>query len=439
MRTVGPVRSFAPGRHLAPWLVVATMLLCAGWGSNQFTPMLLVYNRALGLSTGTLEAMFGFYALGLVPGLLVAGTLSDLRGRRPVVLSAAAFGLIGSLALLGAGHSTALLFVGRFLIGLSSGAAFAAGTVWLRELSLEPWGDASAQITARRAVVAMTVGFAFGPLVSGALAQWGPLPRVLPYTPHVALSVVVFAALLRVPETLAADRRGRSLAQTLEPLRRALPAVRSARFRLVLVPMAPWVFAAPAIAFALLPSVVGAEREGSGILIAGGVTALTAFAGVAAQAVARRLEALGGSRLAAIAGLLAFLAGVLVGALAASEHSSWLLIPTSVLFGGAYGLCLVAGLADVQQLADAEAQAGLTAVFYVVMYLGFAAPYLLSLAAAIASYSLLLLITAVGAAATVVQVAYATSVTAPKPARADIKGPVTDRVGSPARLRAGRS
>jgi MFS family permease len=396
-------------RSMAPWLVAGAMLLCAGWGSNQFTPMLLVYHRALGLSTGTLEAMFGFYALGLVPGLLATGTLSNTLGRRPVVLFAAASGLLGSLALLAAGHSTALLFVGRFLIGLSSGAAFSAGTVWLRELSLRPWGDASDQATARRTVVSMTIGFAFGPLVSGALAQWGPLPRALPYAPHIALSAIVLGGLLTVPETVEAKGRGWTAAEILEPLRRALPAMRNARFRLVLVPMAPWVFAAPAIAFALLPSVVGTDREGSGVLVAAGITALTSFAGVAAQAMARRLETLGGNRLAAIAGLLAFVAGVLIGALAASEHSSWLLIPTSVLFGSAYGLCLVAGLADVQRLAEPEAQAGLTAAFYSLMYVGFAAPYLISLAAALASYPLLLLITAVLAFATVLQVAYASA------------------------------
>jgi hypothetical protein len=52
-----------------------------GGGSNQITPMLLVYRHTLALGTGTLEAMFGFYALGLIPGLLLAGPLSDARGR----------------------------------------------------------------------------------------------------------------------------------------------------------------------------------------------------------------------------------------------------------------------------------------------------------------------------------------------------------------------
>jgi len=74
-------------------MAVALVLVGAGWGSNQFTPMLLVYRHALGLSAGSLEAMFGVYALGLIPGLL-AGPLSDAKGRRLPVLAAAA-GVVG--------------------------------------------------------------------------------------------------------------------------------------------------------------------------------------------------------------------------------------------------------------------------------------------------------------------------------------------------------
>ena len=122
------------------WLAPAAVLLGAAWGSNQFTPMLLVYRHTLGLSTGTLEAMFGVYALGLIPGLLLAGPLSDARGRRIVVVPAAALGLAASVVLIGGGHSVGLLFLGRLMAGVSSGAAFSAGTAWLRETSLPPVG-----------------------------------------------------------------------------------------------------------------------------------------------------------------------------------------------------------------------------------------------------------------------------------------------------------
>jgi MFS family permease len=68
----------------------------SGWGSNQFTPMLLVYHARLGLSTATLEALFGAYAAGLIPGLLLAGRWSDAHGRRGVGISAAAGSLLAS-------------------------------------------------------------------------------------------------------------------------------------------------------------------------------------------------------------------------------------------------------------------------------------------------------------------------------------------------------
>ena len=71
-----PIRDGAvPMLPRMAWVPAAAVLRWArGWGSNQFTPMLLVYSHTLGLGTGTLEAMFGAYALGLIPGLLIAGT-----------------------------------------------------------------------------------------------------------------------------------------------------------------------------------------------------------------------------------------------------------------------------------------------------------------------------------------------------------------------------
>lgn len=185
--TKGTVRS--PSR--LAWLPVAAVLLGTGWGSNQFTPLLLVYRHALGVSTGTLEAMFGAYALGLIPGLLLAGPLSDSRGRRAVVIPAAVLSLVASLVLVAGADSVALLFVGRLLAGVSSGAVFSAGTAWLRETSLPPVGTASHAMVARRAAIAMTAGFALGPLVAGLLAQWAPAPRVVAYVPHIALMAVV--------------------------------------------------------------------------------------------------------------------------------------------------------------------------------------------------------------------------------------------------------
>src|ERR1700749_3393907 len=117
-RVVGSMTE--PARFLKPWMPVAGVLAGAGWGSNQFTPMLLVYHARLGLSTATLEALFGAYAAGLLPGLLVAGWWSDAHGRRPVGFAAAVLSLLASVSLIAGAHALVLLFGGRLLAGLGS-------------------------------------------------------------------------------------------------------------------------------------------------------------------------------------------------------------------------------------------------------------------------------------------------------------------------------
>jgi MFS transporter len=360
------------------WIPIAGVLAGAGWGSNQFTPMLLVYHARLGLSTSTLEALFGAYAAGLIPGLILAGRWSDAHGRRAVGISASVLSLLASASLIAGTHAVALLFLGRLLAGVGSGAAFGTGTAWLREASLPPFGDADQSVIARRAAVAMTAGFAVGPLVAGTLAQWAPAATALPYLPHIALMVAVLIGLRDVPETI----------QRTVPASAAvsLPAHSARRFRRVVVPAAPWVFAAPAIAFALLPSVVGTEHAADGVALTATITCLTALAGVMIQPLARRFEA------GALPGLIVMGAGLALAALAAHARQDWLLFPCAIVLGSAYGLCLVAGLAEVQRLAPTRAVAGLTATFYVFTYLGFAAPYLMTIAAGAASYAVLLLI-----------------------------------------------
>ena len=368
------------------WLRAGAALFGAAWGSNQFTPMLLVYRQQLDLTTGTLEAMFGFYALGLIPGLLIAGPLSDSRGRRPVVLASAVLSLAGTVSLVIAGDTLALLFAGRFLIGVGSGAAFGAGTAWLRELSRPPFGDAGDHAAARRGAVAMTIGFAVGPLVSGVLAQWAPDPGVVPYLPHVALMLAVLVLVSAAPETVVRGGSG--------TIARALPGLRNPRFLKVVAPMAPWVFAAPAVAFALLPSVVDAAHATDGIALTAVVAMVAAMAGVLIQPVARRLDANAAGNRAATLGLAVMVVGLALAAFTAHEQRAWLLVPSSTVLGVGYGLCLVAGLVEVQRLAHPEALAGLTAIFYVLTYIGFAAPYVLALAAHLASSATLLLIPA---------------------------------------------
>src|SRR6185437_5907831 len=134
------------------------------------------------------------------------------------VVPAAWLSLVASLVLASAGHTLAVLFAGRLLAGVGSGAMFSAGTAWLRELSPE------GAHAARRTAVAMTAGFALGPLVAGLLAQWAPDAGMVPYLPHVALALVVLAMLRGAPET-AGGPATTPAAAALPPRRGALGAM----------------------------------------------------------------------------------------------------------------------------------------------------------------------------------------------------------------------
>jgi hypothetical protein len=233
---------------------------------------------------------------------------------------------------------------------------------------------------------------------------------VLPYLPHIALMIAVLALLRDAPETVE-HRAG------APPQRTPLRTMRSGRFLTVVAPMAPWVFAAPAIAFALLPSVAGADHARDGIALTAAITTSCAVAGVLIQPLARRLDAGGRTNRAATVGLLVLTLGLELGAATARAGQTWLLVPSSIVLGSAYGLCLVAGLVEVQRLADARTLAGLTAIYYALSYLGFATPYLLTLGRGLASYPVLLTITSGLALATAMLVSRRTSATSrPGPA-----------------------
>jgi hypothetical protein len=94
-------------------------------------------------------------------------------------------------------------------------------------------------------------------------------------------------------------------------------------------------------------------------------------------------------------------------------------IESAILFGTAYGLCLVGGLSEVQRIADDRTQAGLTARYYTLAYVGFAVPYALSLAGHVASYAIVLAATAALALATAALVTHRAASTPSDRARTD--------------------
>jgi MFS family permease len=354
-------------------------MLSIGWGANQFVSLLVAYRERSGLSVATVDALVGAYALGLIPALLVLGPVSDRIGRAPV-LRAAALVSLAATAVLMAGDTWAL-YSGRLLAGVASGAAFAAGTAWVDELSTPAW-DPRAPVGsgARRAAMSLTAGFCLGPVVAGLLGQWAPAPLVTAYLPHLLLGLAVLVPLWRAPETgTGAGRPG---------LR-----VRSAadrRFRGAVAPVAPWVFGSATVSIAVLPGLVTATTAGWTVAFNALVAGVTLGTGFAVQPLARRLAATDPRRGAGL-GLAGIGAGMVLAAGAAAATSPVLVTAAAVVLGAGYGCCLVSGLLQTQRIAPRGELAGLTAVYYALTYVGFAAPVVLAALARTVPYEVLLL------------------------------------------------
>ncbi|SSC24797.1 Major facilitator superfamily protein, partial [Klenkia terrae] len=372
------------------WVPVALAMFAIGWGANQFVSLLVAYRRDEGLSSVDVSALVGVYALGLIPALLLLGPVSDARGRGPVLRAAAVVSVLATAVLLL--DQLWALYAGRLLAGVASGAAFAAGSAWVRELSGPAWDPTTVPGTgARRAATALSAGFGLGPLVAGLVAQWAPHPLTVAYLPHLVLGLAVLVPLWRSPETVPRS-------DTRVPLRTAvrIASVRQPRFRRLVTPVAPWVFTAATVSLAVLPGLLadgGGVAAEYAVAVNAVVAGLTLGTGVLVQPLARRLAA-ADTRPAARLGTAAVVAGLVVAVAYAAAPTPWLLVPTALLLGAGYGCCLVAGLLETQRVAAPHELAGLTGVFYALTYLGFAAPLVLAALTAVAPYPVLLAVLA---------------------------------------------
>ena len=393
-RAVSPARPSSPEIRTAGrrrWLPVAAAMFCCGWGGNQFTPLLIMY-RGAGYSTLMVDALLGAYVVGLVPGLLLSGGLSNRLGRKPVMIAGTVLSIMGSAMLALGGFGVAWIFCGRLVTGVAVAAAMAVGSTWIKELADAAPGS-PANLGTRRAALWLTLGLGIGPGVAGVLAQWGPWPMSLPYLVHLGLTVIALCLLPRSPDPYTSSRRARSRTTEEFPGSRAvtrLPmGLRHPRFSRVILPMAPWIFGSLGVAYAVMPQLVDSRLGSWSLAYSTLLTVVSIGAGVGIQPLAKRLDRTGSAR-AVIVGMLAMICGLALSAITAATRSPWLALVAALVLGAAYGMAVVSGLLELQRLARPNELAQLTGAYYALAYLGFLLPTLLAVLSPVAGYPTLL-------------------------------------------------
>lgn len=184
---------------------------------------------------------------------------------------------------------------------------------------------------------------------------------------------------------------------------------RTARFRSITMPLAPWVFGSVTLAFTTLPAHGIGPVDGLEVAAPGLLAALALAAGYGVQSAGRRLHAAttarrGDGRLSAVAALAVVALGCLASGYATAQPGVATAALAAALLGAGYGLCLSTGLREVEEIAAPDELGAVVSIFYSLAYAGLLVPYLLTFLAPRTGYPWALTTTAGASAFTMVLV-----------------------------------
>ena len=343
----------------AATFTVGAMIGVMFMGSTIVTPLYSLYAQQFGFSKVVLTLIYATYVIGNLTSLFFFGGVSDHAGRRRIVLRALILAAV-STSIFFFASSTAWLFVARALSGFSIGLAAGAGTAWIAELD-------SATDRTRATLVAIVGNFggvAFGPLISGLLAQYLPWPLHLPFAIYIAVVALTALLILRAPETV-------SQAQSSARNGSSISIPRSIRTQFVAPAVTAFtMFALYGFYFALAPSVLVESLHESNRAVGGAVVFELGVVSAATILLTRRMA----SRTCMQLALVLLLPSLLLLIVAQAQSSLPLLLLGTTLSGISGALGYRGSLQVVNQIAPAEQRAGVASAYFLVCFLGNSLP-----------------------------------------------------------------
>ncbi|MET8438588.1 MFS transporter [Streptomyces sp900116325] len=354
-RALSPVKTFA-----AVTAVFAAFFLAAG----APTPLLAVRQQEWGFSAGVLTFAFSVYALGLLVALLIAGSLSDHVGRRPVML-AALYGELASMIIFLVAPNITWVIVARLLQGLATGLATSAFNAAI----IEHAPAHRKKLAGGIAAASVAGGLGLGALLTGAASQFTPAANTLVFG---ILAGIMLLGIVLVSFTHETATKRPGAVRSLSPRITLPPRLRLEFFAGIPVHIAGWMF--PAFFLGLSPAVLRLHFG----LHGGLVTGFTAFLGPGTAAVSSFVSSRYAARRSTLAGTSLVLAGmavVLIGVSATWLPLVWIgAVLGGFGFGGAFG-------GNVRLIAphvQPHERAGVFAGIYTVAYLSFGVPVIIA-------------------------------------------------------------
>jgi hypothetical protein len=358
-------RAHTRRRHGVGFWSVAFAFLAVMAFATVPAPLYVIYQARDGFPTFTTTVVFAAYGVGVMGALYLAGHLSDVHGRRPLILVSVALELVAAVLFL-LWNDVSGLIVARLVTGLGVGLLTATATAHLGELRVRATGSpASARGAGVAAGVVNLGGLSLGALVGGALAEFVGQPLMVPYVVFVVALAVAFVLVLAVPETV--DRPTAPVAY--RPQRLHAPEGKSAAF-----------WAAGVAAFAALavqglftsvaPTFLATTFHVTDRLAAGATTFGVFAASSVSQVVFARLAQRTQIRL----GVVLLVGGLVVLAVAAVALQVAGFIGGGVVAGAGVGLIFRAAIGSAGALVEPAERGGVLAATFLIAYAGMTVP-----------------------------------------------------------------
>jgi MFS family permease len=344
--------------------LLAAVLFAFFFAASAPSPLFVVFQHAWHFSSSMLTVAFAIYAIALLLSLLVAGSLSDHIGRRPVVLAALVLQAV-AMGLFLLAHDIGGLIVARVVQGVATGVASGALSAAVVEAAPASRKRLGALITS----VSPLAGLAVGALLTGMAVKLSVQPVVLVFGVLGAVFALGAAVVLWMPETVT-PRPG-ALA-SLVP-RVSIPAKARAEFvRGLPVFIAVWALGGLFLSLApsLMLHVFGIDNG----VVNGLTIAVLSGMGALAPTLLGRFAA----PRPAIFGMASMAAGLVLLLVSLATRSLALFFVGTAVAGVGFGGAFSALVQTLAPLAQPHERGELFAAIFVVSYLAFSLPAMLA-------------------------------------------------------------
>ncbi|MBP1934537.1 acetolactate synthase small subunit [Ammoniphilus resinae] len=353
------LRNLVSSETASFWLVAYSLFITL-LGTNLPAPLYAIYRTQWNLSSGMVTFVFAVYALVVIPTIVISGQLSDRIGRKKVLLAGVLFSIMGSFGF-ALSNGIGMILLSRLFQGLSVGVLNGVAVAAMTEL--EPKQDRIK--SAFVAAIAVTIGNALGPVLSGFLGDYAPYPTKLSYMIHFLFAIPSVIGLFCIHEKIQPSLTPLQLRKPYLPKNIQKPFYLSSTTSFL-------AWGIMSLMLSIIPSYLGTIIGKNNLSISGGIIALVLGLSTIHQLMLKKRPI----RTLITIGYTLLILGLIGMILTIITKSLWFLIFTTVLIGLGHGPTYAGSLALVNQVSPNTFRVDVVSSFYVVTYMGVSIPIL---------------------------------------------------------------